>query len=34
MTEIEILGAIYSFVVMASYILGYFVGRATKEDEK
>lgn len=25
---------LYGFVVMAAYILGYFMGRASKEDEK
>ena len=28
------IGAIYGFVVVAAYILGYFMGRASKEDEK
>ena len=28
------MNTVYGFVVMASYILGYFMGRASKEDEK
>lgn len=26
--------SIYGFVVFAAYVLGYFMGRASKEDEK
>lgn len=28
------MNTVYGFVVMASYILGYFMGRASKEDKK
>lgn len=29
-----ILGSVVAFMVLVSYTLGYFVGRASKDDEK
>ena len=29
-----ILGSVVAFLVLASYTLGYFMGRASKDDEK